>query len=213
METDDLIRRLASEVRPVPAHAAETRLAAGIAAGSAAAVALLQAWLGVRPDLIAALASFAFLMKAAYTLSIAAVAILIARHLARPESRPERWYLLLAAPVVVLTALAGHEVLTSAPADRMALLLGHSARQCSVRILTLSLPVFAGLMWAFRRFAPTRPRAAGAAAGLAAGAIGACVYLLHCSESTATFVLVWYTLGISLPALAGALLGPTLLRW
>ena len=43
-----------------------------------------------------------------------------------------------------------------------------------------------------------RTRAAGAAAGLAAGAFAATVYCLHCPEVSAIFVLTWYSLGILL---------------
>jgi hypothetical protein len=56
-------------------------------------------------------------------------------------------------------------------------------------------------------------RAAGAVAGLAAGAFAATVYCLHCQEVSALFVLTWYSLGILLAASVGALLGPRLLRW
>ena len=36
---------------------------------------------------------------------------------------------------------------------------------------------------------------------------------LHCPEAAATFVLVWYTLGMVLAMVGGALLAPRLLRW
>ena len=35
----------------------------------------------------------------------------------------------------------------------------------------------------------------------------------HCVELTAPFLAVWYVSGIALPVLAGAVLGPRLLRW
>jgi len=61
--------------------------------------------------------------------------------------------------------------------------------------------------------APTRIRLAGAAAGLSAGAGAAVVYSLHCPELSAPFIGFWYLLGMLIPALVGALLGPWLLRW
>ena len=67
--------------------------------------------------------------------------------------------------------------------------------------------------WALRGLAPTRPRAAGLAAGLLAGAVGATGYALSCSELSMAFVAIWYTLGIALAGGLGALLGPRLLRW
>ena len=71
----------------------------------------------------------------------------------------------------------------------------------------------AAIMWAMRRFAPTRTTLAGAAAGLLAGGVSATVYGLHCDESTAPFVALWYSLGISLTALTGAVIGSRVLRW
>jgi hypothetical protein len=80
-------------------------------------------------------------------------------------------------------------------------------------VLALSLPIFVGLLWSYRRFAPTHLRAAGATAGLSAGAWAATLYCLHCPEVSAMFVLTWYSLGIGLATLLGALVGPRLLRW
>ena len=61
--------------------------------------------------------------------------------------------------------------------------------------------------------APTRLRLAGAAAGFAAGAIGALVYTLHCPELDAPFLAVWYVSGMLIPTVVGAFVGPRLLRW
>jgi hypothetical protein len=80
-------------------------------------------------------------------------------------------------------------------------------------VLLLSLPILGGLLWALRRLAPTRLALAGGTAGLAAGAWAACLYCLHCPETSAVFVLTWYSLGIALATGLGALLGPRLLRW
>jgi hypothetical protein len=71
----------------------------------------------------------------------------------------------------------------------------------------------AAALWALRGLAPTRPRAAGGAAGLLAGAVGAAGYSLACPEASPGFVAAWYTLGIALTGGLGALLGPRLLRW
>ena len=90
---------------------------------------------------------------------------------------------------------------------------GRSWHVCTRNVAILSLPIFVGLMLAFRRFAPTRLRLTGAVAGLAAGACAAALYCLHCPEVSALFVLVWYSLGILAAAAIGALVGPRLLRW
>ena len=91
--------------------------------------------------------------------------------------------------------------------------MGSTALQCPANIARTTLPAFIGSLWAMHRMAPTRPALAGAAAGLLAGAIGALGYTFHCTELAAPFLAVWYTLGIGLPAVAGALIGPWWLRW
>jgi hypothetical protein len=91
--------------------------------------------------------------------------------------------------------------------------VGKSALYCPWRIAILSLPIFAGICIALRSLAPTRLRAAGAAAAFIAGACAAILYGLACNETSALFVLTWYSLGISLATGVGALLGPRLLHW
>jgi hypothetical protein len=51
------------------------------------------------------------------------------------------------------------------------------------------------------------------AAGLFAGATGAWIYSFSCNERSLVFVAIWYTLGIMLSGLLGALAGPRVLRW
>jgi hypothetical protein len=213
MNTDDLIASLAGDVTPVRRNAVGRRLALGIAAGAAvsASYALLK-W-GARPDLAVAMHGFSFWMKWAYTISLAFGALALTAQLARPDTRRLRWMWLLAIPVLLLASVGVFELLRTPQTEWLAMWLGHSWKQCPWRVLTLAMPIFIGLLWSFRRLAPTRLRLAGAAAGLAAGAFAATVYCLHCPEASAIFVLTWYSLGILLAASFGALVGPRLLRW
>jgi hypothetical protein len=91
--------------------------------------------------------------------------------------------------------------------------LGDSSAACVVSIAVLAMPTFIAAFWAMQGLAPTRPALAGAFAGLLAGAAGALVYAWHCPEMAAPFIATWYLLGIAVPAVVGALLGPVLLRW
>jgi hypothetical protein len=61
--------------------------------------------------------------------------------------------------------------------------------------------------------APTDLRRTGACAGLVAGSISAAGYALHCVDDSMPFVAFWYGGTIALCTLAGAMLGPRLLRW
>ena len=213
MITEDLVRILASDVRAVPRNAVGQRIAFGILSGAAISLLLVGGVVGIRPDLDVAILDFPFWVKWAYTASLGVGAVLTTASLARPESTRPRWLWLLGVPVLLLTAIGIAQMAHASPQDWQALWLGRSWRLCPWTILLLSAPIFVGLLWSFRQFAPARPRAAGAAAGLAAGAWSATLYCLHCPEVSAIFVLTWFSLGIGLAAAAGAVLGRPLVRW
>lgn len=213
METESLIRSLAADLRPVRRHAVGLRIATGLALGGLVALLLIGSGLGFRPDFAAALHGYSFWVKWIYTASLGTVAVATTIQLARPEPEPLRSLWLLGLPVLLL-AMVGLIEMADAPSDQWRdMWLGRSWKQCPWIVLGLSIPIFIGLLWAYRRLAPTRLRAAGAVAGLAAGACAATLYCLHCPESSALFVLSWYSLGLGMMAAIGALLGPRLLRW
>jgi len=116
-------------------------------------------------------------------------------------------------PVAVMWLLGAIALFGAVPPARMELLFGGTWRSCPFGIALLSIPVFGAVLWAMTGLAPTRLALAGGAAGLLAGAIGALIYALHCTEMAAPFIGAWYVAGILLPAAAGAVLGPRLLRW
>lgn len=213
MDSDTLIAALAASTQLVPRSAVMRRLVLGIASGGLVCLALVLGLLGPRANLAAAMLTGPFWMKAGYTAALALIATGMVARLARPDRAPGWSAWLIALPVAVLAALAARELIIMPPVDWRPMVMGQSASVCSVLVVASALPVFAGLIWAFRTLAPTRLRLAGAAAGLAAGSVGATVYGLHCAEATALFVLSWYTLGIAASAGLGALFGPRLLRW
>jgi hypothetical protein len=213
MNTDDLISQLSVEVPRVRRHGIGWRLGLGLAGGMLISLAIVVSAMGVRPDLSVAMHGFSFWMKWGYTISLSIAAVAVTAQLARPDSARLRWLWLLAIPMALLAGLGALELLRTPPAQWLAMWLGQSWMVCPWRVLALAAPIFVGLLWSFRRLAPTRLRAAGAAAGLAAGAFAATVYCLHCPEVSAIFVLTWYSLGILLATSVGALLGPRLLRW
>jgi hypothetical protein len=214
MNMDDLIASLADDLTPVRPGLAQRSVTLAAAAGALAALLLMLVAIGgLRSDMMDAMAGVMFWTKIGYTASLALVALGAVIVMTRPEADLPRWLWLAALPFALLAIAAGIE-LTYAPAEhRMGMWLGQTWHQCPVNVLAMAVPVFIGLTFAFRRFAPTRLRATGAVIGLASGAAAATVYCLHCTESTAIFVLSWYTLGIVVAAAIGALLGPRLLRW
>ena len=213
MNTEQLIETLSRDVPRVPRHAVSRRVALGVAAGGLVTLVLVTLVLGVRPDLRFALHGFPFWMKWIYTTSLGLGAVYAVTRLGRPtrSSLSGLWW--LAAPVLALAAIGGGELARTPSTEWLAMWLGRSWMVCPWLVLTLAAPIFAGLLWSFRRLAPTNLRAAGAVAGLGAGAWAATIYCLHCPEVSAIFVLTWYSLGILLATGLGALLGPRLLRW
>ena len=213
MNSEDLIASLSLDIQPVPRHALRRRLGLGLVAGGLVTLAVVGIWLGVRPDLMPAMHGFTFWLKWTYTISLAICATAAASRLARPDGRVGGWLWLMVLPVLGLAVIAGLEMAATTSAGWLAMWLGASWRVCSRNVFLLALPIFVGLLWSYRRLAPTQLALAGATAGMAAGAWGATLYCLHCPETSALFVLTWYTLGMLGAALVGRVLGPRLLRW
>lgn len=213
MNTEDLISTLSADVPRVPRHALASRIVSGVVIGSLVAAGLVAMTLGIRPDLDVAMRGFPFWMKWTYSISLGAAALYTVSRLARPTPKSLRALWFLAVPVLVLAGIGIGELARTPSREWLAMWLGQSWNECPFFVLAFAVPIFAGLLWAFRRLAPTRLRAAGAAAGLAAGAWAATIYCLHCPEASAIFVLTWYSLGILLATAIGALLGPRFLRW
>lgn len=213
MNTEQLIASLSTNVPRVSPYALARRIGLGIMAGALIAMLAVVVVLGVRPDLQLAMHGFAFWMKWTYAASLGIGAIHAVSRLARPVPTSLRGLWLLLIPVLVLAGIGIGELASAPSRDWPAMWLSRSWMVCPWLVLTLAVPIFIGLLWSFRRLAPTRLRAAGAVAGLAAGAWAATLYCLHCPEVSAIFVLTWYSLGILLAAGAGALLGPRFMRW
>ncbi len=211
--TDDLIAVLGMQAAPVPRHAAVRRLCLALVVGGVVALGLLLATLGVRPDIAAASATAPFWMKWMFTLSLVAAGIAVVGRLGQPDGRIGWTGAVLATPFAIVAMMAVGELMLAPEQLRKGLILGQTAPRCAVSILVLSAPVFAACVWAFRRQAPTRLRRAGAAAGVLSGALGAAVYAFSCPESSAAFMITWYTGGILAAGVLGGLVGPRLLRW
>lgn len=212
MKTDDLVAMLAAGAAPVEPGATPRRYAAALGWGAFGATLLMAIALGVRADLAAAARLPMFWMKLAFPACLAAGALFAATRLSRPGVSLGRVDAALAAPVLAMWLLAAF-VLASASGEREALIFGATWNVCPLLVAMLSLPVLVAALWAMRGLAPTRLAAAGAAAGLLAGAVGALIYALHCPEMEAPFLAIWYLLGMLIPTAAGALIGPHLLRW
>ncbi|MCP3712971.1 DUF1109 domain-containing protein [Paraburkholderia sp. CNPSo 3274] len=213
MKTDDLINLLAAGDARVDRKAVLRRFARALALGFAGSVVLMSVVFGVRHDLMSVMHTPIFWAKVAFPLCVAAAAALAVSRLGRPGRRGGYAWALVALPFVAVLAGAWLALGDAAPAQRMSLVLGLTWRTCPFNIVLLSVPTFAAVFWAVRGLAPTRLRAAGAAAGLFASALATIAYCLHCPEMNPAFWSVWYVIGMLLPACIGTWLGPRLLRW
>jgi hypothetical protein len=213
MKTEDLIAALALDAPPASPASLQRRLM--MWSLPAAATAFLGVWfyLHLRPDLMQAMGGVTFWMKAGYTAALAAAGGWLFTRLGRPGASATAPLLVLLSVLAVALAMGAMNMMAAPSDGRMPVLLGHSYQVCAINIAGLSLLTAPFLFWAARKFAPTRPMRAGAAAGLTAGAIAATLYGLHCQESTAAFVATWYSLGILISTAAGAVIGRFALRW
>ena len=212
MRTADLIELLARDVRATPPGVVNRRLLAAVLAGGAVTLAIVALGLRCQPLLLAAQQSW-FWMKAAYTGLLTLAGMVMLRRLAVPGAKVGAAPVAAALVVLAMLALGAGQILFAAPPARLALWLGHTWKVCSPLILLLALPIYACLIAAIRKLAPTRLALTGAAAGFAAGALAATLYGLHCPEQAAPFVVTWYTMGIAAATGLGAIAGGRLLRW
>jgi hypothetical protein len=212
MKTSELIAVLA-EAGPVKPEGAMRRIAPAALVGGTVALVLLLLTLGLQPLGPAVQASW-FWMKAGYGVAGALAGLVLLIPLARPGARVGLvGIMILAVAILSMAMMATHQAMR-VDADQQAILwLGWTWKVCSLRIAGLAVPIWLALIFALRGLAPTRLALAGAAAGLMAGGLAAAIYGLWCEESAAPFVAVWYTGGMAIAALAGALAGRRLLRW
>ncbi len=212
MRTVDLIELLAHDVRATPPGVVNRKLLAALVAGGLLTFAVVALGLRCQPLLAAAQQPW-FWMKAAYTGLLTVAGVISVRRLSVPGARIGAAPLAAALIVLAMLALGTGQIFSAAPTARLALWLGHTWKVCSPLILLLAVPIYACLIAAIRRLAPTRPALTGAAAGFLAGALAATLYGLHCPEQAAAFVATWYTLGIAAATALGGITGARLLRW
>ena len=189
------------------------KVALAIACGLALSTAVFFWQLGWRPDIGQARGTPTFVFKFVVTGALLAPAALLAARLARPDATPGLWgWALLIAPLLLVAGVSAE--LVASPINVWATkLIGTNAVACVTLIVLLSIAPFAALLFALSEGAPAKPRLTGAVAGIAAGALAATLYAMHCTDDSPLFVATWYTIAIGILAVAGSILGERLLRW
>ena len=213
MKTDELIAALSTGVEPINRRLIYRNVALALAVGTAVALAIIFLALGVRADVGTPRAVMFLFLKLVFALAIVGVASVYLTRLARPggERRISTGLALMPFGAIMLLAAISLGLAPSSHWDRM--VMGNEWLECLISIPIIAVVPFAAIILAVRKAAPTNLVRAGAFSGLVAGGVSALAYALHCTDDSLPFVAFWYGGTIVLCTLAGATLGPRLLRW
>ena len=213
MKTDDLIAFLSTNPETVDRSSVVRTLCIALAAAMVVALGIAFVGLGVRSDLMTARALIFLVVKLAFAVGIVSLTLVYLTRLARPGGERRTPSFLIAMPFLIIVFLAAISLGFAPTSHWDKMIVGDQWLECLVSVPIIAIVPFAISIWAVRRAAPTNLTRTGAFAGLLAGGVSAMAYALHCKDDSLQFVAVWYAGTIVLCTLAGAALGPRLLRW
>ena len=213
MKTDDLVALLSTNPGLVDRSSVVRTLCVALTAGMIVSLGIAFVGLGVRSDLMTTRALGFLIVKLAFAVGIVSLALVYLTRLARPGGERKTPSFLVAMPFLVIVFLAAISLWFTPSSHWDEMIVGDQWLECLLSIPIIAIVPFAISIWAVRRAAPTNLVRTGAVAGLIAGGVSAMAYALHCTDDSLPFVAVWYGGTILLCTLAGAALGPRLLRW
>jgi hypothetical protein len=213
MKTDELVALLSTNPEPVDRGLVRRTLYVALAAGLIVSLGLAVVGLGIRSDLTMAGALIFLVVKLCFAVGIVSLALVYLTRLARPGGERKAPYFLVAMPFLVIVVLATISLVLAPSSHWDKMIVGDQWLECLLSIPIIAIVPFATIIWAVRRAAPTNLVRTGTFVGLVAGGVSAIAYALHCTDDSLPFVAVWYGGTIVLCTLAGAALGPRLLRW
>jgi hypothetical protein len=212
MKTNDLIDLLASDTLQTQKPALQ-RLTYPLLISACVSGVLLVIYFGINPEMGQMAVHPAFLIKMLWLASLMGFSLFGLFRLSRPGIPAGHTGTGLGLSLLAMVSLGWMQYLQADSGARMAHWMGSSWDVCGISIAALSLPVLGALLWALRQLAPTRPALTGAVAGVLSGSLASGIYSLHCPETSFVFFAIWYTAGMALSTLMGAILGARLLRW
>jgi hypothetical protein len=213
MKTDELISFLSTQVEPVDRGQLARSIGVGVGIAAVTAIAVMLAVFGPRADVWDAHAVGYLLLKLLFTVGIVVPGTIYLVRLARPGGERRIRSALLALPFIAIILIGAVALCFAPTAHWNRMIIGNQWLECLLSIPLIAIVAFAILVWVVRKTAPTDLTRAGAFIGLTAGAISATGYALHCVDDALPFIALWYGGTIALCTLAGATLGPRLLRW
>jgi hypothetical protein len=213
MKTNDLISLLANHPVTPDRGVLQLKFVGAIVLSVIASVITLLIGIGINPDIAQDTVIPMFWVKLLVMLAAAALVGAAIRRAISPGKQLGAWPW-IALSLFVLLWCVGLENFFSLPAsERTETVMNESWNSCLLSIPLLALPIFVALILGIRQFAPTQLTLSGALAGLSSGAAGAAVYALHCNIYDPSYVAMWYSAGIAIPTIIGAILGRMVLRW
>ncbi len=191
MKTEDLIGRLATELRPVRRLAPPLRRCAIWLAFALLVVGAAIAWFGPRHDLMERLDRPHEVVQLLFAIATGVLAAIAAFELAMPD-RSARWALLPAPAALAWIATMGWGCLADvARVGPQALVLGTSWG-CFRFIVLMGVPLALSMVWMLRHAGPVRPVPVAVLGGLAGAALsGAGLSVFHHLDAAA-MVLAWH---------------------
>jgi hypothetical protein len=213
MQTDPLIDRLASDLKPVRRRTAWSD-ALALVVLCAIELGLFLVMGMVRSDMPMAMHLPSFWWKLASLGLIGLVSGTVAIMSLDPARSPRRGLRWIVALIAVCLASGW---LLDASRDGFSTLINRldwvNGLQCLYKMVVLSVPAVIGLGLLMRRGAPTDHAGTALAAGLAAAAWGAFVFVLACPFDDPLYVAVWYSLGCGAITVFARFTLPRLTRW
>jgi hypothetical protein len=213
MKTDELVAALSMSIEPVNRRLVNRSVGIAVAIGTVIALAIMLVGFGIRADVTTPRAVIFLLIKLVFALAIVGVASVYLLRLSRPGGERRISAGLALIPFVLIVLLAAISLGQAPRAHWDKMMMGDQWLECLVSIPIIAIVPFAAIIWAVRQAAPTNLVRTGAFSGLVAGGVSAIAYALHCTDDSLPFVALWYGGTIVLCTLAGAILGPRLLRW
>lgn len=210
--TDALILDLSADLAPVKRRSVSREVAVLVAL-AAAELALILAMGAMRPDMGRVILSPYMMWKIGGLALLAGVTCTVAiRSFAPPASSPRSLVLTLALAVLVI--VAGIFVASAADSgrslfDRLSPVHGIL---CATAITILAMPIMAALAVLMRRAAPVRPKESAMACGLASATCGALIFTACCPMNDPLYIVVWYSVGVTVVTLAARWLLPRRFR-
>jgi len=213
MPTDQLIDRLANELKPVRRRTGWSD-ALALLVLCAIELGLFLVMGMARSDMPMAMHLPSFWWKLASLGLIGLVSGTVAIVSLDPVRSPRRGLRWIAA---LITACLASGWLLDASRDGFSTLIDRldwrDGLQCVYEMVVLSAPAVIGLGLLMRRGAPTDHAGTALAAGLAGAAWGAFVFVFACPFDDPLYVAVWYSLGCSVVTLFARFTLPRLTRW